>query len=163
MLSEGALMSKEYTFEFFGTKEEFMRKIVPNGSYTYSPKTKVYYIDAYMISISGDEILFGIQRAGHSGGYWYAPTITESDDRIVFSGKIKYIGPEDHRSKPRKAVDKIFDICFTVLFSPLMLFLQLLVFVVWLVQKIAKHSDEPLTKEGCLFTLMEKHLCCVRK
>lgn len=155
-------MSKEYVFEFFGTKEEFISKIVSNKSFINSSIAKTYYLDDYMISISENEISFGIQRAGHSGGYWYTPIITELEDRTVLKGKIKYIGPDDDRSKIRKVADKIFEIFFIILLIPLLLVLQLLELVIWFVNKMLKRP-KPITKEGRLIKLMEQHLSCVRR
>jgi hypothetical protein len=63
---------------------------------SYSSGT-FYYFDNYIIKLVGDEMHFGVARGGHSGGYWFVPTITELGDKMEFRGEIRYIGPNDNR------------------------------------------------------------------
>lgn len=67
-------MSKEYVFEFPGTREEFMNVLnqYPNDN------GKLYCFDGYIVTLIGDEIRFGVERCGHSGGNWFTPKITDS-------------------------------------------------------------------------------------
>lgn len=70
-------MSKEYTFEFIGKKEEFFNILNSYPSNTSYSDDKFYYFDDFIVKVTGDEIHFGVARGGHSGGYWYVPSITE--------------------------------------------------------------------------------------
>ena len=83
-------MPDNYSFEFAGTKEEFLKQlnIYPNNSYSDGG---FYYFNDYIVKLVDDEIHFGVERAGHSGGQWFIPTITEHDGKITFNGTIKYI------------------------------------------------------------------------
>ena len=102
-------MSKEYIFEFAGTKEDFINILnrFNHNTSKYSSET-FYYLDAYIVELVGDEIHFGIGRGGHSGGYWFLPTITSFDDRIEFCGTIRYIEPgSENRGAFKKAIDGI--------------------------------------------------------
>ena len=51
---------------------------------------KFYYFNGYIINLICDKIYIGID-GGHSGGYWFIPTITEVNNEIQFSGTIQYI------------------------------------------------------------------------
>lgn len=61
----------------------------------------------FIVKLPDDEMHFGVERSGHSGGYWYVPSITECDDRIRFCGTVKYIGPDADSGKIQKAIDGI--------------------------------------------------------
>ncbi len=91
-------MSQEYIFEYPGTKQLFLDSL---RKHSYS-NSDFFYFNDYIIKIVGDKIHFGIERAGHSGGYWYVPEITEYENKIEFRGKIQYIGPVDNRTKFEK-------------------------------------------------------------
>ena len=86
-------MAKEFVFKFNGTREEFLNSLNRFAhTAAYSDGT-FYYFDDYMVKRVNDEIHFGVARGGHSGGYWYIPTITERDGKTEFRGTIQYIGP----------------------------------------------------------------------
>ncbi len=65
-------MSKSYSFDFSGTKEMFLNQLneYPNNN------QKFFYFDDYIVELSENEVRFGVARGGHSGGYWFVPTIT---------------------------------------------------------------------------------------
>lgn len=149
-------MSKEYVFEFVGTKENFLNILSTKQNASYS-NAKFYYFSNYMVKIVDNTIQFGVERGGHSGGYWFIPTITEFDNRIEFSGTVKYNGPIDNRSKSKKVIDNI--ICLLLL--PIILIFGLYQAIKWVVCKLLKKPQ--LTREEKLFDLMENHLGCNRK
>lgn len=152
--------SAEYTFEFFGTKENFLNYLNAMYNKYYSS----YYFNDYIVELVGDEIRFGVARGGHSGGYWFIPTIIEFDNRIEFSGKIRYIGPEDDRSKVEKIIDWIGLFLVFVLTLPILLIMELYAIIEWIVRKICKRPKAKTeTIEEKLFDLMENHLKCIRK
>lgn len=151
-------MQKQYTFEFSGTKEMFLDVLnkFQNNSNQY------YYFDDYIVDNRDGEIRFGVQRAGHSGGYWFLPTITEYDGKTIFTGEMQYIDSYTNQEGTKKLINKIENIFFYILVMPIILIAIPILIVLWLKRKIFKKA-EPKTTEECLFDLMERHLKCVRK
>ena len=157
-------MPKEYRFEFIGTKEDFINALNSSPNNTSYGGDKFYYFDNYIIKVIGDTIHFGVERGGHSGGYWFMPSISEYGDRIVFTGTVKYIGPEDDRGKFQKAIDGIGYVLLAVLLLPIVLIIRLYMLVEWMVRKLFKKmKPKAKTTEEKLFDLMENHLKCIRK
>ena len=153
-------MSKEYLFEFAGTKEDFFNTLTQMPALTYSDE-ETYYFDDYMIKITNGEIHFGVGRGGHSGGYWYIPTITEYDDHIEFRGTIQYIGPYSDRPK---FIDKIEVFFLDILFAPIILLIKLYQFIEGTIRKICNRpKKKPKTSEDRLYFLMENYFDCTRK
>lgn len=157
-------MSKEYMFEFPGTKEDFMtslNRFSHNASYSSG---KFYYFDDYIVKLVGDEIHFGVARGGHSGGYWFIPTITYLGEKIEFCGKIRYIGPNDNRGSFKKTIDSIGDFLLFILILPIALIIWGYMFIEWLVRKIFNRpKPKGKTNEEKLFDLMENYFGCVGK
>ena len=136
-------MSKNYTFIFSGTKEEFAAVL---NKYRESEKFRK---DGFLIERNGDEFRFGIERGGHTGGFWYIPTITEADGKTVFSGKIGY---------PEKTT------VGNILFTPIALIIKLYFHILMLTEKWLGHPPQrEETTENRLFTLMEDRLGCINK
>lgn len=157
-------MSKEYVFEFLGTKEDFLNslnQVIHKASYS---GVKYYYINDYIVKVFNDEIHFGVARGGHSGGYWFIPTITDLDDRIEFRGKIQYIGPEDDRGPIKKVIDGVGIFLLFVLILPIILIIRLYMLIEWLIRKLFRlPKSKGYTDEERLFDLMENYLDCVGK
>ena len=80
-------MAKKYVFRFEGTKDMFLDQFNWSNGY-FDDMAKYKHINDYILKLIGTEIHFGVERGGHSGGYWYVPTIIEFDDHIEFEGKI---------------------------------------------------------------------------
>ncbi len=150
-------MSKEYVFEFQGTKETFLEMLKQFSN----NDNKFYYFDNYIVKLIDDEIHFGVERGGHSGGYWFIPTITEFNDRIEFRGTIQYIGPENNRSKPQKIFDNAGEILLFIILLPVILIFRLYMGIKWCIRKIFK-QPKPKTTEDKLYDLMERYFGCVR-
>ena len=156
-------MSREHIFEFYGTKEDFLNILnsFPNRTYLSG---KLYYFNDYIVKLIDDEIHFGVERGGHSGGYWFIPKITEFDERIEFCGTIRYIGSNDNQSKIRKTIDKIEEILLFVLLLPIVLIVKLYMIIEWVMRKICNRPKvKEKTTEERLFDLMENYMGCVRK
>ena len=154
-------MSKEYRFIFHGTKAMFLDtlKLFPNNDNTF------FYFNDYIVELTDDKIRFGIERSGHSGGYWFIPTITEVDDQIEFSGVIHYIdshiNEEQHSIK--KAISKFNNLFLAILILPFALILKIFDIIKWFIRKLSKQTKPTsMTTEDKLYDLMEKHLNCVR-
>ena len=113
-----------------------------------------------------DEIRFGIERAGHSGGNWFISKFTEENDQIEFRGTIQYIGPKSDQGYLSKLKDKIITVLLFIIFFPVVLLTYLIIklidFVKWLSAKISKKEKKmtPKTKEEKLYDLMINHLGC---
>ena len=158
-------MPKEYIFEFPGTKEEFLNNLnrfEHNESYSGN---KFYYFDDYIVKLVGDEIHFGVARGGHSGGYWYIPTITSFDNRIEFRGSIRYIGPDgEKQSASQKVIDRMEEFLLHILLLPIVVVIRGYMFLEWLVRKILNRpKPKRKTEEERLFDLMENYFGCVGK
>ena len=156
-------MDKEYRFRYNGTKEMFInhcRYGSPDKKIGNNPKGD-FQIENYIISTIDNEIGFGIDRAGHSGGYWFIPDVCEFDDKIELVGTIQYIGPKDTRDSKAKARDKVIEVLLTIIFLPLFCLFKLFNFIEWIIGKIKK-KPKPMTREGKLIDLMVNHLGCTK-
>lgn len=164
-------MSQEFVFEFSGTKEDFLNKL----GYFANNDRQFYYFDNYIVRLIGDEIHFGVERAGHSNGHWFIPTITEHDGKIEFSGSIQYIGSNNNstpnevkKSYLKKCVEKTIRFLLYLLLLPFAIIVLLLVkayeLFKWLEEKMLRQpTTKAKTKEDKLIDLMENYLDCVRK
>ena len=157
-------MSKEYIFEFTGTKEDFMNSLNRfSHNDSYSGGT-FYYFDDYIVKLVGDEIHFGVARGGHSGGYWFVPTITDLGNKLEFRGEVRYIGPNDNRGSLKKAIDSVGDFLLIILILPIVLIIGGYMFIEWLVRKMFNRpKPKGKTNEERLFDLMENYFGCVGK
>lgn len=157
-------MQREYMFEFSGSKEDFLNVLNRfSNNISYSGDS-FYYFDDFIVKKIDDTIHFGVERSGHSGGYWFIPTITEYDDRIEFCGKVRYIGPNAERRKGLKAIDGIGEFLLFLLLLPFALAIRIYKFFEWMIRKIFNRPKlKAKTTEERLFDLMDNHLGCVRK
>ena len=158
-------MSKEYIFEFPGTKEEFLNNLnrfAHNEAYSGD---RFYYFDDYIVKLVGDEIHFGVARGGHSGGYWYIPTITSFDNRIEFRGSIQHIGSDGEKQGSfKKDINSFGEFLLFILILPIAVVIRGYVFLEWLVRKILNRpKPKGKTEEERLFDLMENYFGCVGK
>ena len=129
---------------------------------------RFFYFDGYIVELSNDDIRFGVARGGHSGGYWFVPTITELDGKTIFCGTIEHNSPYTSEKGGRKIVDKIKEILLWIIAIPIMIpiivVVEVYLFFSWLIRKIFKRSkpkEESL--EDKLYNLMENHLGCIRQ
>lgn len=124
----------------------------------------VYYFDDYIIKISENEICFGVARGGHSGGYWFVPTVTESDGKTIFYGQIQYIDSYSNEKGIRKIVNRIGNFLLFIFLLPIILIFRVYQFFSWIVRKIRKKPKPKIeSTEDRLYRLMEIHLNCIRK
>ena len=158
-------MSKEYMFDFPGTREDFMNtlnRFSHNDSYSSGT---FYYFDDYIVKLVGDEIHFGVARGGHSGGYWFVPTITDLGEKMEFRGEIRYIGlSSENRGAFKKAIDGIGEFLLLILILPIALVIRIYMFMEWLIRKISNRpKPKEKTNEERLFDLMENYFGCIGK
>ncbi len=153
-------MKREYIFEFAGSREHFLHMLNRTAKHNYTSGT-YYYFDDYIVKIIDDEIHFGVARGGHSGGYWFIPTVTELDNRIEFRGTIQYIGPEDNRGPVKKIFDGIGDVSLYILLFPMCLIFWLYTLAEKTIRKIFNRpKPKEKTLEERLFDLMENYFYC---
>ncbi len=150
-------MSKEYVFKYTGSKESFLIML---DSF-HANNSRIYYLDDYIIEVLDDEIRFGIERAGHSGGNWFISKFSEENNEIEFRGTIQYIGPENSstRTKTQKIFDEIELILLCILLFPVFVIFFIISKIGWLIKKIRKQPT-PKTTEDKLLDLMENRLNC---
>ena len=150
---------KEYIFKYVGSKESFLTIL---DSF-HTNNSRFYYLDDYIVEVLDDEIRFGVERAGHSGGNWFISKFTEENDQIEFRGTIQYIGPENNktRTKTQKVFDRIWSILLYILLFPLFVIFFVISKIEWLIRKIRKQPN-PKTTEDKLLDLMENRLNCQR-
>ena len=146
-------MKKEYVFRFPGSKDAFLKKLDSVCESHLGAK----HLGDYLIELADNEIRFGIERAGHSGGYWYVSPLQEVDGRLELRGKIRYIEPVDDRNKLQKVLDLLLEIVVVVLFWPV----AMLADVVCLIVGKIRRQPSPPTQEQKLTDLMNR-LGCIR-
>ncbi len=153
-----AKKSKEYAFKFLGSKEAFLNHL---HRLTDNNTRRFFYFDNYIVDIKDEEISFGVERAGYSGGNWFVSKFEEENNQIEFRGTIQYIGPEDDRIKARKAFDNVLFVLFCILAFLVLLVLWIATGISLIINKLRK-KPKPATTEEKLFDLMENYLGCQR-
>ena len=110
-------MSRTYSFIFPGTREALLALLQQYPG----PDAKTFCPPSYLVRISGERLCFGIERCGHSVGYWFCPTVTETDGRLLLRGKL--ISGCD--PSPNKWYNRIFEAldsaCMALLLAPFFL------------------------------------------
>ena len=152
-------MAKEYIFKYADSKESFLTIL---DSF-HTNNSRFYYFDDYIIQVLDDEIRFGVERVGHSGGNWFISEFTEENNQIEFRGTIQYIGPENSntRTKVQKIWDKIELVLLSILLFPIFAIFFMISKFQWIIRKIRKQpNSKTKTTEDKLFYLMEKRLNC---
>lgn len=148
-------MAKNYSFQFPGTEEDFVRLLskYPNNHNIF------YYFDDYIVRIENGEYKFGVDRGGHSGGYWYLPEKSEKDGLLYFNGKIQYISPYSPEKGIKKVMNTIEEIILFIILFPLILIIKCYLFIASLIKKL-KGAPKEVTTEDKLFDMMVNHLHC---
>ncbi len=107
-----------------------------------------------------DNICIGIERGGHSGGYWYKAEVVDTPNGSDIIGKITYIGSnagKEERSLFGKIKDGILiGLGVIILFIPLVI-VSIIKLVFLLYCKLLK---KPTTKEARLDVFMASYLQC---
>ena len=157
-------MSKEYMFEFNGTKQDFMNRLNRFSHNNSHSGGTIYYLNDYIVKVIDDEIHFGVARGGHSGGYWFIPIITDLGSKMEFRGEIRYIGSNNNRGSLKKVVDGAGDFLLLILVLPIALVFRGYLFIEWLVRKICNRpKPKEKTNEERLIYLMENYCGCTGK
>lgn len=152
-------MEKVYTFIFPGTREALVERLNLYHHDTAFSGAEYYYLGDYIVKIENGAFRFGVERGGHSRGYWFIPSATEEEGQLVFRGSIQHIGPKGKIGKFRKVIDGIELALLVLLLLPLVLLIRLCLFVRRSIKKLPKEK----TTEEKMYDLMENHLGCIRK
>ncbi|MBO5938826.1 MAG: hypothetical protein J6Q82_04930 [Clostridia bacterium] len=150
-------MAKKYVFRYNGTMEKFLNQFNWSSAY-FDDKARYKYIDNYILKLLKNKISFGVERGGHSGGYWYVPKITEFDNYIEFEGKIKYVSLNDDNIFIR-ICDKFGEGILFIILLPIIGIYKLYEFVRILLKK---PIDKGQSTEDKLFDLMINYLGCTK-
>lgn len=147
---------KKIEYNYFCTKEKFINSCI---------EANKKYNDKYIIHVVNDnEIRFGVERAGHSGGYWYIATLEENEKNLHIHGEIIYTtnfnGSPHEYTKKEKIKDKLFEIVIFILLWWLILALYIGRLIYRLYKKIRKQDFKKLSNEEKLDNLMINLLCC---
>ena len=156
-------MAKEFVFKFNGTREEFMNSLNRFAHTAAYSDGIFYYFDDYMVKRVNDEIHFGVARGGHSGGYWYIPTITERDGKTEFRGTIQYIGPgSESQGGIRKLIDWVELVLGMIVVLPIAALVLAYRFFDGLIRKLRGcPKPKEKTNEERLLDLMVNYFGCV--
>ena len=147
-----------YRYTYFFQKEHLIDKL---------KKYKGY--DDYLIHIGdNNRISIGIERAGHSGGYYYVADIYEENSQTKINGKI-VLNPDENGnpiieeiSKKEKIKNTIGIVVITILFGWLILLIYG-IFEIYSLFTKDKRKKIKLTKEQKLDNLMINYLCCEKE
>ncbi len=178
---------REYIFEFTGTKDDLRKRLWKaandhldeiygdHSEYSiYDESTDFYdrehfHFKDYIVEFVDDEIRFGVEREGHSGGRWFVPEITESDGKLELKGKIQRISYISNSASAKKTLGAIIKDCLLYILVYIVGVLigagiGVYMFFKWLRNKI-KGLPTPKEKstEEKLNDLMENYLGCIRK
>ncbi len=104
---------------------------------------------------------FGLERAGHSGGFWYVATPIEKDG-LLLEGEIKYIGAisDEKKTKWQRVMSAVGEFLFTLLLLPLILLLFLAEGAIAICQSIKYRQRVCFTQKQKLNHLMVDILGC---
>ena len=150
-------MPKEYVYQYAGSKQSFLTTL----DQFHTNHNGFYYLDDYIIEVRNDQIRFGIERAGHSGGNWLVSQFAEVNGQIEFRGTVEYIGPENNRTQIQKLGDRVEEILLFILLFPIIVIVWGIRMIIWLIRKLRK-LPVPKTIEDKLSDLMEHRLNCQR-
>ncbi len=89
-----------------------------------------------------------MQRGGHSDGYWFKPTVTDTDNKLLFSGSIEYNDIYTKDSKLYKIKNKVEEICLLVFLLPVVLIIKLCILIINLIKKDKKTTDRERGNNG---------------
>ena len=144
--------AKIYTYEY-PYKKEYLFEKLNNRKGCYHN----YCEGEYLITLKNEcEFWLGVERGGHSGGYWYIAKIEEKNDKTIISGKI--VHNPDEEGKERSKTWR--DVVGFIIFSPLILMLNLIEIVVTLFSKIIKTQEKHLSTSDKLDKFMLNYLNC---
>lgn len=151
---------KTYCFTYNGTREQFLEALNKFPNYD----RKSFYFNDYIVEVTDTTIRFGVQRSGHSGGYWFKPTIEETADKLLFSGTIEYIGNRSNTGRFNNYISKVCEGCMTVILLPLLVGAKLYTVIASCIKKKKKQPPgDEATPRDRLFYLMENLLHCTHQ
>lgn len=121
---------------------------------------RIHHADFILDPYEKDKLSIGIERGGHSGGYWYKAEVIDTPNGSDIVGEITYIGSnacKEERSLFGKIKDGILvGLGVIILFIPIVI-VSIIKLVFLLYCKLLK---KPTTKEARLDVFMALYLQC---
>ena len=148
---------QEYVYQYPHSKEHLLDKLNDRRGINHN-----YCFGDYLIDIKNDDFFFlGVQRGGHSGGYWYVARIEENEyGTTSIRGRIVY--NPDNNGNPQKEtiMEKIEFILLNVILLPIILVIKSIQFIRILLLKIQNKPVPCPGEEMKLDKFMIDYLCC---
>ena len=149
---------KKYVFVYPGSREQFDEAF---------ERLRAASQNDYLVKSDDGSYRFGVAPGGHSGGYWYCPTCTEEDGKLVFSGKIRYLSLHPPKTKKERFLNRlgwVLLFVFLWIFTlPLVLFFNLFRGIAWIILRLLGKPTERDGMENTLYTLMTDRLGCEKQ
>ena len=148
---------KTYNFLFSGTPEQFEAAVERYRADAFERGDGSYLFDK-----ENGNYLFGVCRGGHMGGYWYCPSYSYADGKLLISGKIRYLDDRSRQKGVKKALNTISDILSVIFLSPLILIVLTVRGAAYIARKICPKQKPQSEEEKALLSLMIERLNCER-
>ena len=131
---------QEYVYEYPSSKEALLHQLNDRRGNNHN-----YCFGDYLIEIKSDDRFFlGVERGGHSGGYWYVARIEEtSAGTQIIRGSIVYNPDEDGNPQKEPFIDQLEYLFLNVVLLPVVLVAKAIRFFRLLRLKLRK---EPLPR-----------------
>lgn len=119
---------------------------LPPADFKQKLREAVYESGHLLYEDTQDGFDLGIERGGHSGGYWYAATLTETENGTEMRGEMVYRSLHgDGSYREATKWEKTKDMIFTVLVALLCLIPILIIYAVQgILRLIGKLRGKPL-------------------
>lgn len=136
--------SKVYSYTFSGSSSELVNEIRKNEIFFSNDKES----DLHLFNVSDNSIALGIQRGGHSGGYFYDANIVTKDNETIIEGTITFHKSDisDTSYENKKFSDYLVDILAYILFGFLILIfiVPILIFIIYdfIVNRLIKRKKK---------------------
>ena len=144
--------SKIYVYEY-PYKKEYLLERLNNRKGCYHN----YCEGEYLITLKNEcEFWLGVERGGHSGGYWYIAKIEEKNNKTIISGKIVHNPDEEGNER----TETFGDLVWFIIFFPLIFILNFFEIIVTLFRKIFKRKEKHLSTSDKLDKFMLNYLDC---
>ena len=144
--------AKIYVYEYSYKKEYLFEKLNNRKGLYHN-----YCAGEYLIIIKNEcEFWLGVERGGHSGGYWYIAKIEEKNNKTIISGKIVYNPDEEGKER----TETFGDLVWFIVFFPLIFILNFFDIIVSLFSKIFKIKEKDLSTSDKLDKFMLNYLDC---
>ena len=150
----------EYVYEYPHTKEHLLDQLNDRRGINHN-----YCFGDYLIDIKNDNFFFlGVERGGHSGGYWYVARIEESGTGApIIRGSIVHNPDSDGNPQKESFMDKIEFLFLYVVLLPVILVIKTIQLFRFLLLRIRKQPVPRPAEEVKLDRFMTDYLHCTKR